>query len=660
MKGAQLAIGTLIALVIAVIVIALALYYLIFAQPFDPYFLNPDKEKLIKYATCSLALCSNGYSSSQVDNVGCLYSQGGECIETCRDVADRLLTTYQTSEQPDRYCGEENAIEFSISQQSPIVLSSGEIQEASKPSWVCRGVFVSGVRLTLSDEVQSINGACIMFGVLKGSTFWGVGTTEDTNNREGDFCFDGFEKTEFTPIMPYDGFESELEYPSALYLTTNVRDDSECSLSSSTPSKIGSSDGLRMFSSCGIGSSGITMYKVWSNDISKDSNWGKTGNGQNCAAVILDRAYSLFGLGENVISTSKTTLFPSMVEYDGNVYLYFQRSSGLDKDYVPKPLPSTPDEISEGQGISFVESSDGLTFGNQQNLDLPSDQFAQNPRFAQPSVAVVNGHRYIAYITNDGLGSPFTPQEKTFEIHVLDLETGSSDRVTEDNSDQLRPSLVFFEDNPYVFYVKKTKPEIYDIFGKDKYDLYYKKGEISGNDIVWPVGEGKKVPDLLNFAVGSRYSASVAATPDGIMLAYAYSFNDPSGSGETWSIGTSKFDGTSWSNSGIVESRVSNNFPRVLHTEGGTYVFFSRGVGDATSPTGASGKIVYSRYLGGTDWSSPVGVLPSSPSVETTPDAIVFGDRILLAYSEQTGSDLRIRVATSTETVENFEQGRGA
>lgn len=668
MKGVHLTVGTVIALVIAVIVIAIALYFLIFARPFDPYFLSPDKEKLIKYATCSLALCSNGYDSPQVEKLGCLYSQGGSCVETCKEVGERLQTTYQTGDPSTRLCGEENAIEFSLdSVESQISLSSGEILDSVIPRWVCRGTSVFGERLRYSDGAESMNGGCVMLGTLKGTPkvfTW----KEDT--LEGELCFSGYNDVSFTPLMPLDETEESkiipderVYYPSALYFSNDVLGSLvQCSISNGGPvlKDHGDVRNLRTFSSCLISSTEVTTkYKVWSKHI-KEIDAYTINNAflpltldpvnpisPHCAAVVFDRAFSLFETGVPFALTENQLLFPELIEYDGKLFLYFQRSHGLRGDYTPNPAEKIP------SAISYSESSDGASFSDPEDLTLPSFDFATSytPQYAHPSIVVIDGHRYIAYAINVGpeVGF-FLGKERTYEIRVVDLETEKQFRVTDDSVDQFGPSIVFFEGSPYIFYFETDQ---------GRSDIYYKKGEMSGNDITWPSGKGVRMPDLLDTKV-DRYFPSATVTPDGIFLAYTYSFGDPQGSGGIQFVGTAVFDGDSWRNTGNIESILSNEFPRIIQIGEDTYVFFSRGTGDIGNPSEMSRKMMYSKYLGGTGWSAPLNVFPSSPSVEINSDQIVFGERVLMAYSEHRGSDPWIRVANSVNTVESFDEGSGS
>ena len=87
-----LAVATTIKLVIAVIVIAIAVYFITYLANFDWLFLSNDQWTLKQYSTCALAYCSAGGSddsgrfSAEVLVVGCLKSKGGTCETKCIDI----------------------------------------------------------------------------------------------------------------------------------------------------------------------------------------------------------------------------------------------------------------------------------------------------------------------------------------------------------------------------------------------------------------------------------------------------------------------------------------------------------------------------------------------------------------------------------------------
>lgn len=150
MKG--LALRTVVLLIIAIIVMAVALYFLVYITNFDAFFLSNDQRILKQYSSCALAYCASGAGSDEVNAVGCLKSEAGKCVLSCADVENEKYKPDQPNGVPyfkgndDRkhYCGKDAALEFEFSGVSlggVVPLSSGEMDDlAKRPEWICKPV----------------------------------------------------------------------------------------------------------------------------------------------------------------------------------------------------------------------------------------------------------------------------------------------------------------------------------------------------------------------------------------------------------------------------------------------------------------------------------------------------------------------------------------
>lgn len=246
-----MAIRTLVLLVIAVIVIAIALSFLVYVVNFDSLFLSNDQRILAKYSTCALALCAYGYNvdgtpSPEVNSVGCLKYEGGRCILSCTQLREELSEKEVHGElRGDRrvYCGEQAKLDFEftgISLGGTVPLTSGQMDKLATPSWLCKPWMPFGFSpddllgnppgATTADFLYHFTDSCIMLAKLSEvpvTTIANLFATEEQRYAGG--CFTGIvfgtqEGIEdlYTPILEYDSPEQKV-HPSGIYLN---RDDS--------------------------------------------------------------------------------------------------------------------------------------------------------------------------------------------------------------------------------------------------------------------------------------------------------------------------------------------------------------------------------------------------------------------------------------------------
>lgn len=667
MKG-KLAIGTVVALVIAIIVVAIAIYFLVFVNPFDPYFLDPAKYKLIRYATCSLALCANGVSSDgaaskQIDNVGCLEYEGGRCVKTCNDIKSDFVTNNHQYKQDNpigerHYCDESNTIEFEIEPSFPINLRGEEIQKLSNTKWVCRGISIFGEFVDLTDEVEAANGGCIMYGSLEGP-LTAIGVKENFEEAKGKGCFRSlgswqFQKVVFTPLMPYSeiakisAIDSDAShYPSALYIKNQLitGSNSECEISNNGPvlEKGGQKTEINTISQCKIKTvdeKGRRVFKVWSEGrrnlpIEKGVIGG---NGENCASVILDTGVANYPFTPGkTLSSSREQIFPALVASNGKLYLFFQDADSVNQQagvFTASGRDST---------IVYATSSDG-SFASFQGTPIPNlFPYEAVAKVLQPSATLLNGHKYLAYSTNLAKG-------ETYDIMVKDLDGGANlqgaqpERATDDKVDQFYPSIAASSDKLYLFY-EQDLPNLPS-------EIYYKVGTVTGDRVKW--SEAKL------FGV-SWQRPSVAPVPDGLMITYSFKCDassplngkprfgqagKPAKSAASAKsaaacengVGAAIFKNDEFQDAGIVESGSETyGISRPIAIGSDIFVFFDRG--------GESKRIFYSKYLGEVKWQESSPAVPYSSRSQVMPSLAEFGGGLTLAFSEL-GDNYDIRVSS--------------
>lgn len=147
MKG--VALRTVILLTLAVIVMAIALWFLVYLADFEVLF--PSDLRILKqYSTCALAYCAAGAGSDEVNAVGCLEYRGGECVLSCAQVQEKIYdengvvptVTEIGGRGAPHYCGSDAALEFEFSGVSlggMVSIASGQMDRiANKPQWVCK------------------------------------------------------------------------------------------------------------------------------------------------------------------------------------------------------------------------------------------------------------------------------------------------------------------------------------------------------------------------------------------------------------------------------------------------------------------------------------------------------------------------------------------
>lgn len=87
-------ISTVILLVMAVIVIAVALYFLVYITNFDSLFLSNDQRILKQYATCVLAYCAAGAGSDEVNAFGVMTNENIVSIQSLTNLSRSFLLKF--------------------------------------------------------------------------------------------------------------------------------------------------------------------------------------------------------------------------------------------------------------------------------------------------------------------------------------------------------------------------------------------------------------------------------------------------------------------------------------------------------------------------------------------------------------------------------------
>jgi hypothetical protein len=219
---------------IAVIVIAIALYSLVFVSAFEALFPS-DLTTLKQYSTCALAYCAAGAGSDEVNAVGCLKYKGGRCEISCAQVEKevylendvRPTVTEVGGRGAHHYCGPAAALEFEFSGVSLggiVPLASGQMDRiTTKPQWVCKPVKIPFVNVELDSlwipTVDIQHGGA---GFLPQNCIILAGKVSPIlSAREG--CFlairydESYDDVYFTPIIEYDD-PKQIIYPSAIYV----------------------------------------------------------------------------------------------------------------------------------------------------------------------------------------------------------------------------------------------------------------------------------------------------------------------------------------------------------------------------------------------------------------------------------------------------------
>lgn len=602
-----------IKVVIVGIVIAVAMYFLVYVQPFDLWFLNSAKYKLVKYATCSLALCANGITSAQVDKVGCLEYEGGRCAKTCRTVAeefDKKGLTY--------FCGEENALDFSIEPTFPIDIRSGEIQSLSKPKWVCKGITFLGEVVRFSEGFENSAGECVMYGELeaKGNIAGIKGTVIGHIEKEGAIgdkssCFRGWENVVLTPLMEHRQTadsaiisNKKIEYSSALYLTNQFFTGSnpECEITSNGPKFKGEGSpvgGVTVdtISNCKIRTTdtgGKRNFKVWSVhdklipfvDV---SNRGKFSGGDRCAYAVLDRDIS-GGLSlskpvkiPTASQTGKNEVLPALAKDDkDNVYLFYHIFEGKNSD------------------IYYVTSNDGgSTWSSPQKL-TDGKQF-----YSFASAVFFKGNMYVSYTADNGADQ---------EIFVQQIGSTSATIISNDPTHFDGDSeLAVFGDRLYIFW---------DHLEGGKTRIKYRT---STDAVIWDSSTDKnpyEVPNTPDVAFpsaiefgGKLWLSYTAATTEGT------------------DIHVKNTDGTSWFDVAKLSEDPAtdkDNKADAVVFDNNLYIFFHRGFEDPLkNPSGFNAQIRYYRFDGSL-FRESVKVLEGNYLM---PSILQVGDKLLSVLS---------------------------
>lgn len=577
-----------IKVVIVGIVIAVAMYFLVYVQPFDLWFLNSAKYKLVKYATCSLALCSNGINSPQVDKVGCLEYEGGRCVKTCHTVRDELIATSQPDASGNHFCGEGNAIEFSFEPTFPVDIRSGEIQKLSTPKWVCKGVTFLGEVVRFSEGFENFRGECVMYGELEakeniaGTKATAIGYIEK-EEAIGDksSCFRGWKNVVLTPLMEYRQTadsaiipNKKIEYSSALYLTNQFFTGSnpECEITSNGPKFIGEGSpagGVTAdtVSNCKIRTTdagGKRKFKVWSvNDkIIPNVDFidrGKLGGGERCAYAVLDTdvgGVPPFTKPVKIPAAAqlgKNEVMPSLaIDDKNNIYLFYHIFEGKNSD------------------IYYVTSNDGGSTWSSPQKITDGKQF-----YSFASAAFFKGNMYVSYTADNGADQ---------EVFVRELGSTSQTKISNDPTNFDGDSeLAVFGDKLYIFWnhLEGGKTKINYRISTDAVSL---DPPIDKNPYEVPNAPDTSInPSAIEFS-GKLWLAYTVITSGGA------------------DIHVKNTDGASWSDVAKLSedpATDSDNQADLVAFDNNLYIFFHRGSEDPLkNPSGFNAQIRYYRFDG--------------------------------------------------------------
>lgn len=244
MKG--LAVSTIILLIIGVIVMAVALYFLVYVTNFDALFLSNDQRILKQYSSCALAYCTNGADSNQVRLVGCLKSEGGKCTLTCTQVENEVyiknnVRPITSPTNVKYYCGKESALTFEFSGVSlggTVPLRSGQmVNLANSPSWICRPIkipftnaYFDDFGIDTADFQYNFGGHnCIILAKNAPDTLSYIPTNlvAKPGYASGGGCFTGIfydtkvgQESLYTPLLSFQD-SGQKTWPSGIYLNEN-------------------------------------------------------------------------------------------------------------------------------------------------------------------------------------------------------------------------------------------------------------------------------------------------------------------------------------------------------------------------------------------------------------------------------------------------------
>lgn len=177
-----IATGMIIKFVLMVIVIAIAIYFIVYIFDLGNMLLTNDQWTLKQYSTCAVAYCAGGGAhpesgemSDEVNRVGCLKYSGGQCDMSCRDVQSRIFTlasrkdtngkdigSFKDAYGRPHFCGKDFVIPFEFegtSSLGKVPLASGEMDRiATAPSWVCKSLRIPLTTFDIDSVTSSIIG----------------------------------------------------------------------------------------------------------------------------------------------------------------------------------------------------------------------------------------------------------------------------------------------------------------------------------------------------------------------------------------------------------------------------------------------------------------------------------------------------------------------
>lgn len=260
MKG--FAISQTMIIVLGVIVLGASLVPIVYVTTLQPLFPPSGTHELSRWATCSLAMCTEGFNtdgtpSPEVNAVGCLIRENGECLLTCSQVPNSVFNNILISPQINGnnmfYCGYEFKLDFQFSDYiigNVVSLESGQLDKISNPEWLCKSIMIFGHDLdtftsyiplaNTADFLKGETSSCLMIAKSGEFIISQIGELillpSDENYAGG--CFLGlvykdknFDKL-LTPILEFETI-SQKRHPGGIYIengmfTSNSNTKSEC------------------------------------------------------------------------------------------------------------------------------------------------------------------------------------------------------------------------------------------------------------------------------------------------------------------------------------------------------------------------------------------------------------------------------------------------